>query len=612
MKIQNIRIQNVRGLADYTIEGVICKNRPHILVAQNGFGKTSIATAFKSAAEQTMIKLKSDEDRYNHLPSNKAKISLEYGDKNGWRTLSVSEAAHSNDIRKEFDLIVISDLTDIKASSQNFGNVQTKAKGKAVIPPIDAATALKKPSNPYSIRSLKAEFESDDRRLSNLDKTLFSRPQFKERAEELWKPISRLKRARAWAKFDCIRSEIQSFSGGDSSLRATINQSVSDLAAEDNDFATALKLVNETTHHDNFDAYLSLWQLVVLARSKESELKKYLEWLHYDAFKRALKEGTEHLSKAWKKPSVNESKGRLVIQVPEPKHISNGQRDVLTLFALFQKAKYSIKKQRAILIIDEVFDYLDDANLTVAQYYVTQLIQKYKDAGKELYPIILTHLNPAFFKNYAFSDQKVIYLGPKTAEAPVVAMQKLIASRELKAPAKQTANQSDDLQKKISKYLVHYHATEIDFSADLAGIKGCRSTWGKPGKFQEFLEEEFLKYKEGSKSDPLAICAITRRSIEKQAYDQIAHLPDASVFFETHGTAPKLDWTRKRGAKIPEFHYLLRIIFDDGLHWNEHKSLAPIIAKLHNPVIRDLVIRAVEPSPLSAAGKQEKPLKESV
>lgn len=32
-----------------------------------------------------------------------------------------------------------------------------------------------------------------------------------------------------------------------------------------------------------------------------------------------------------------------------------------------------------ILIIDEVFDYLDDANLMAVQYYITQMIKEFKD-----------------------------------------------------------------------------------------------------------------------------------------------------------------------------------------------------------------------------------------
>lgn len=588
MKIRNIRIQNVRGISDYTITEEIYKNKPHILVAQNGFGKTSVATAFKFAAEQTMLKFKSDEDRYLHSPSNKAVLSLDYKRQDTWTTLNATEAAHSNTIRKEFDLIVISDLSEIAASSQNFGKFQTKAKGKQIIPPIDLGPAIKKPHNPYSLQAAKKEWGACSRHLKNLNHSLFTRDPLKERCEEICEPISQLKKKRAWARFDTIREKIKDFSGNEADRESSIEGSIAELIQADASFASALKLLKETVDLESFDAYLTLWQLVFTAHSQESELKHYLEWLRYDAFKSGVKEGAGKLCKAWKQPSVKESNKRLLIHLPEPKHISNGQRDVLSLYALFQKAKYCLKKQRAILIIDEVFDYLDDANLTVAQYYVTQLIQEYKNAGKELYPIILTHLNPAFFKNYAFSNQKVIYLAPATAQASVEAMRKLIAARS-------DTNVCDTLKDKISKYLVHYHDQEIDFSVELQSINGSRASWGKPGKFNEFLQEEFEKYAEGSDNDPLAICAITRRSIEKQAYDQIANSPESTQFFEEHGTTPKLDWARQRGAKIPEFHYLLRIVFDDGLHWDQRKSLTPIIAKLANPVVRGLVIKAVSP-----------------
>lgn len=590
MKIRNIRIQNVRGISDYTITEEIYKNKPHILVAPNGFGKSSIAKAFKSAAEQTMIKLKADSDRHLRDESKPAALSLDYDDGRSNRSLSVTEKAHSNEIRKEFDILVISDLTEITASSKNLGKFTTKAKGKQIIPPIEICPVIHKPETPYKITVTKQGFGAWSKLLQNLNTSLFPLESFKQRATELCDLLDRLVMTRLWNRLESIRQKVNSFSGNEANLRLAKDGEISTLRSKNEDFAAAINLIEKTADSNAFDSFLTLWQITYIAQNEGANLKKYLQWLHYDALKASIKEGAQALSKAWKKPSVTETKGKLLLNLPEPGHLSNGQRDVLVLFALFQKAKYSLLKQRAIIVIDEVFDYLDDANLTVAQYYVTQLIEDYKNAGKEIYPLILTHLNPAFFKNYAFSKQKVIHLSPKTAQAPVEAMRKLIGARRDTAV-------SETLKDKISKYLVHYHKNDqIDFSDDLKIIKACRSSWGQPGRFQKFLEKEFQSFAEESDSDPLAICAITRRSIEKQAYDQIAQLPEADEFFETKKTTPKLDWARQRGAQIPEFHYLLRIIFDDGLHWDNSKSLTPIIAKISNPVIRDLIIQSVRPT----------------
>lgn len=50
--IKKIAITNVKGVGDGTSNGLyefdIPKNKPSILVAPNGFGKSSLATAFKS------------------------------------------------------------------------------------------------------------------------------------------------------------------------------------------------------------------------------------------------------------------------------------------------------------------------------------------------------------------------------------------------------------------------------------------------------------------------------------------------------------------------------------------------------------------------------------
>ena len=60
-----------------------------------------------------------------------------------------------------------------------------------------------------------------------------------------------------------------------------------------------------------------------------------------------------------------------------------------------------------------MFDYLDDANLIAVQYYITKFIDEYKQEGKKIYPLIMTHINPYFFKNFAFSKQKIYFLDKK-------------------------------------------------------------------------------------------------------------------------------------------------------------------------------------------------------
>ena len=48
MVINSITIENVKGIERLEIKQAIQPNRPNILVAPNGFGKSSIAIAFNS------------------------------------------------------------------------------------------------------------------------------------------------------------------------------------------------------------------------------------------------------------------------------------------------------------------------------------------------------------------------------------------------------------------------------------------------------------------------------------------------------------------------------------------------------------------------------------
>ncbi|MBC3873968.1 hypothetical protein [Undibacterium flavidum] len=587
MTINSIEIHNVRGIDSLKISKKILKNRPTILIAANGFGKTSIAVAFKCIAHQTSLKLP-DEARHGHNALAQAEINLELDDNGVVKTLCVTEVAHSNEIRKTFDIHVIGDMRRIKASARNMGGFSS-ATAKQIIDPIVICSKPSEADNPYKISSTKQAFGNHANLLHNLDKSLFPLRQFIMRSTEFMEIVTPLIKERRWVKIETIRKKISGHGGSDLEAINNVTVDIQQILVDD-DFRRAVDIIVATSEQDEKTAFSSLWQLVFLAKTHLVQLKSYLEYLRYKEIKKSLKAHVADLNTSWKIPAVKEIKGELVVELPDPSHISNGQRDILLLVAMFHVAKHRLTKEKAILIIDEVFDYLDDANLTVAQYYITELIEDYVRQGRSIYPIILTHLNPAFFKNYVFSKQNVIYLDKSEAFDSCDAMKKLIAARN-------DASVEAQIKHNISKYLVHYHVDDFDFSADLKALNGIRFSWGKFGKFQAFTEEEFNKYKNNQAYDPLAICAITRRTIEKLAYNQIALHGDANDFFDVvKKTSPKLDWASQRGAVVPESHYLLRVIFDDGLHWNLNRdNTIPIVAKLGNPIIKKLIVELVSP-----------------
>ncbi len=586
MTIKKIRISKIRGIDSLEIKEKIFKNKPNILVAPNGFGKSSIACAFKFAADQTSLKIPDDE-RFKHKKPNQGHLEITVSDGNSMEVLSVTEVAHSNEIRKKYDIEVVSDLRKIKAINRNYGGF-SRADAKEVIEPIILTKKVKNVVSPYKITNLKQEFGKYSSELENLSNSLFLEKYFLMRSHEFMDLIKKVLRTVIPKDIEDIKSIFETSNDKLLDIYDQVTKEVDLLSAKKENVLNLLNIIIDSTKYSKTKAFLCLWQILTVSKQYHKELSDHLEYLRYRRLKDSISNLLNDLNTSWKSTAVRETGGNLIIDIPDPTSISNGQRDVLCLVGMLFKARFFLKKKRAIIIIDEVFDYLDDANIVVGQYFISQIINDFKEQGRDIYPIILTHLNPSFFRNYVFKDQKVIYLEGKDINDSIDAMKKLISIRSDNSYTK-------DLKDKIAKYLVHYNTDNYDFRTELQPINKVRSSWGKKGKFESYIKSEYEKYIVDEKYDPLAICAITRRSVEELAFNQISLKPDANDFFTTHKTINKLNWAASQGAKIPEAHYLLRIIFDDGLHWrNDRDNTIPIVAKLSNPIIKNMIRDVVQ------------------
>ena len=241
------------------------------------------------------------------------------------------------------------------------------------------------------------------------------------------------------------------------------------------------------------------------------------------------------------------------------------------------RAKRHLKKDANILIIDEVFDYLDDANLIAAQYYITTFIKEFVDEGKRLYPIILTHLNPNYFKNFTFSKQKVYYLD-KTNIQVNQHITKLLRNRE-----------NTTIKDDVVKYLLHYEPRHINKRAEFRALR-LRELWGESDNFHQFLFAEVDNYLNGRQFCPFAVCGAVRVKVEEIAYLKLQNPAAQTAFLTTKKTRNKLEKAEEMGIISPESHYLLGIIYNEGMHWKDGQdNVSPIASKLENKTINKLI-----------------------
>src|SRR5699024_9317771 len=134
-----------------------------------------------------------------------------------------------------------------------------------------------------------------------------------------------------------------------------------------------------------------------------------------------------------------------------------------------------------------------------------------------------------------------------------------------------------------------YHPDEINKREEFRDLR-LKETWGEGKNFYAFLNNEAEKYLNDRSFCPFAVCGAVRVKIEEIAYNQLDADESREKFLDTLGTRNKLDKAEELGVISPESHYLLGVIYNEGMHWREQQdNVSPIASKLENTVIQKLI-----------------------
>lgn len=579
MTINKIKIENIKGAKSLEITTNIIPNKPSLLVAPNGFGKSSIAAAFNSL---TPSKLKLDDEhlhegKTDNLPS----LTLQLTNKSGSIETFVANDT-KNEFRGAIDIFIINSRLQAKATKRNMGRFTTASASLNINEVILIDKIPKTFRFNYSISDARANFGKNGKCLLNIENAL-NNPAVLQELSTAYNILDKFSGIRIQQKIAGLIKSINTQSSDTTALKQWINDNcTSDLNQIPAIKEVASILIEHTKDIKSpTDAALSAYQICSLYLSNPKEFKSACTYAQYIREKETYTQVISSFDTTWKNVKPKERKGQLVVEFPNAMHISNGQRDSLTFAAMIQCIKGQMGKRDAILVIDEIFDYLDDANLTAAQYYISNLIDSVKISGSRIYPLILTHLNPIYFKNYSFSDQKVYFIDQRTQKINDH-FKKIIINRE-----------NSTIKSRIESHFIHYHPDEIDLQTEFAAL-GLKPSWGKSKNFHDYTAVEWEKYKNNDPGyDPFAVCCFVRVKLEEIAYKKISDTLHQTAFINTNKTRSKLEYAASIGIKIPETAFLLGVIYNEGLHIrNNIDNSSPVAAKLENLVIRKMAIEA--------------------
>jgi len=480
-----------------------------------------------------------------------------------------------NEIAASFDIHVINSQLISKAKKLKISGSTVVTSAIEVQPIVLIKTIPKAAKLPYSYSAAKAEFGGNGKILPNITTLLCKN--ILMIAISATVDFSKQGQVGYTNKINAFKT-----------LANTIKGSKEDIlnAVSDTDIQSILDIpyicqISDTIKSSGIelpsqiDYALAALQLANIHANNKLDFKKAVEYAKYSVEKAAYIQIFQSLKETWKNITPKETKDGLVIEFPKANQISNGERDIICFVAQLKKAKLKFKKNKSILIIDEIFDYLDDANLVACHYYLTEMIFEIKSEGRQIFPLIMTHLNPGFFRNFTFSNRKVCYLNKISVIDKEV--EKIIINRS-----------KSSIADPISKYFLHFHNEDKDLTTEFQTL-GLPTSLGKASLFTEHCKKHLNKYLGGESFDPLAVCCAVRRQIESSAYEMLTPTHQTE-FLSTHKTVDKLEFAKSKGLNIPEKYFLLGVIYNDALHLKENQdNFSPLGSKLGNLTIKHMI-----------------------
>lgn len=577
--ITNITIQNIKGFGtkDNSIDLGLDSKKINILVAPNGYGKSSIAMAFKAVSKNSSRLVIDIEDKYRKDASKDPLVSITMDGQ------TYQSTPNQNDIAKNIHCFVINCLLTVKTTSKRFQNFTT-SKGYMDIKNIEVAKVIRKPQNLYSIQRMKILFGRNANKIVESISYLLQNEKFIVGIKDLYSVFRKFNMIKREKILSDIQHKIQHLGEKDTSLQI-VDSFFDDL--ENDDYYQQFKkyLTQYVNLLTKSDCYQTFFQLIHLFNKHKDWLSGLSDWTKYLNLKKRIQESIQIFNTStWTQAEIKEEKGILKVFFPKANEVSNGQRDVLTFITQLIVTNAQLSKSKPnLVIIDEVFDYMDDATHISAQYYLSKMLNINKG---NIYIIMMTHLDPNNFKSYIFSKKvlNIEYLSKSSVNI----------SNEMRAFIKYRSglNTEDDMYKKLSRYFYHY---DPDNSVDLTEIdkpeiKNLKKSLFDIKQFKMYVLKELNGYLRGDESyDPYSVCFALRFGIEKKVYDSLSNDDEKEQFIKKHGTEKKLDYAEDHCAKHSESFHILSAIYNDAEHASDYAKDKRCIYKLENKVIRDII-----------------------
>ena len=611
MKIKNLYIKNAKGLKNITIND-LDSSKLNLLVAPNGFGKSSIAYLIDKVNSN---RINTDRNfEYYYLDSNNSpyiRLVLDSGEQ-----FEITKS--KNEANKFFLFHVVN--SKLVAKSKTFRTQNFSASNASLsIPDITIIrnvvdTFTRNLKKVYSLYLEKYKHENIKNFFTNLKNVKIDNVALFSNEKKIIDILFEIQKIYKTNFKDYLsKIEIEVFR-----VNATQEESLNTLELFLNkkikfakDLRTLLaKLKNSILKLSSLECLSVIIQLVEIYSLQE--IKEYIKFLQYKIAKEELKDlinvaCSSKFSKS--KISLVVEKGDLKVKFPKYSLLSNGQRDIIKVLTEIFKITHScVSKQNYLIVIDEVFDYLDFGNLISFQFYLCKALEYFKKENKNVFFLLMTHLDPIAFKQYSINKKllNIIFLN-NSQNYPLYSNVNHCLGCNLISTRNKSKNTDKKLYDLLSTSVFHY---DSNLDLDISVIKKCirlqnNLSIGNLRDFYKLIDEQFNLYvcsstnkQENNNSqniiDPFLVTLSIRLRIEKYLEDNYKNVTSKEEYKNLNETTQMLSFVQESIGDdiLPNHFFLLASLFSDELHsskFHERDMYYSLIAKLDNQLLKKII-----------------------
>lgn len=581
VKITKICIENIKGWGECKELNVeVFANKTNILVAPNGFGKSSLRVAFEKLDNNCIdLSNKNDfDDKSNYYKedeNNLPYLSITY--QAGGKRATLEADSQKDEISEVFGIYTIKN--QLKPGVQRYNYIG--AKGKFLIDDIELLK-YKKEDLDYKVTNIRKKLGKNNQSFfTNLAEKLQDNLFISN--TELLECLTHIKNTKT--DRNKIENFLQTLDGQTIQKKDKIKFLASEIKKfdEDSRLIRISNLIRDFFQETEEESFLIAIQLYKIYEEDPKKFQAYHEYQSALSEKEALNNLFNIFTfEGYKLKTKEDRKNKefhYMLKIENPQMISYGQRDSLVFLADLARMNLESKKEHNLLIIDEVFDCLDEANFIAMQYYITKFIEVFKSKEKKIYPIVLTHLNPEILNTFCFGEKKVSFLGDyrigKNNASTMIMNRNEIENKE---------------NAWLSKHFLHYHPEDYQLQPDdISQDKKINIV--SSHKFYEVIHNETTKYLNSNGEKlycPLCVCCSVRVKIEKKLYENCQNEKDKDNFLEKHKTIEKIKYLKEK-IEIPEVYSLLGIIYNQGVHYKYQGEEKAIFNILQNLSIKGMI-----------------------